>query len=77
MKKKNKNRKKKGKDIKNIFQSIKRYGFHPDINCLPLLSPLPSYYYQRDENHYSLLLLASRITNLVGSKKSLSLAGVV
>lgn len=32
-----------------IFQSIKPYESHPDINCLPLLSsPLPSYY-QRDQ----------------------------
>lgn len=71
-------RKKKEKEKEEIFQSIKRYGFHPDINCLPLLSsPLPSYYYQRDQNHYSVLLLVSRTTNLVGSRKSRSLAGVV
>lgn len=35
--------KKKEKEKEEIFQSIKRYGLHPDVNCLPLLS-----YYQRD-----------------------------
>lgn len=57
-----------------IFQFIKRFEFHPDINCLPLLSS-PLLLLKR-LNHHSVLLLASRTTNLVGLRKTCSLAGV-
>lgn len=70
-KKKNGKWKKKLKMKIKIFQFIKRFEFHPDINCLPLLSsPL----LLKRLNHHSVLLLASRTTNLVGLRKSRSLA---